>query len=75
MTLKKMFTCVRVCVLMRHGMFLSFSNHRLSVCLSCWLALCAALCTVNATHGGKGKSNMAAQFPSHNPCLPLNSAI
>lgn len=41
---------------------LSFSNQCLS-CLSCWLALCAAVCTVNDTHGGKGKSNMIPRLP------------
>lgn len=34
----------------------------ISVCLVC-LALCAAVCTVNDTHGGKGKSNMIPRLP------------
>lgn len=33
-------------------------------CVSCRLALCAAVCTVTVTHGGKGKSNMVVmQLP------------
>lgn len=41
-------SCVTAC-----SSRLYFSNHCLSVCLAC---------TVNATHGGKGKSNMVPQL-------------
>ena len=69
--------CVFVCVHVSWHVpvcFLSLISVCLS-CLSCWLALCAAVCTVNATHGGKGKSNMVPKtaltpFPSALPSKP-----